>query len=88
MRTTDKLLAACALALAFVAPVFSAQAAEPLSQQLEERNTYTNPSQVGWSANAMVAQKRFTAMLPQRLASMSSTNVSPASMESGLVQQR
>ena len=87
MRPIDKMLAACVVALAFTAPVFSAQATEPLSQQLEERNTYANPAQAGWAANAMMAPKHHTAMHMQGWA-WSSTNVSPASMDSGLVQQR
>jgi hypothetical protein len=50
MKLTAKLIAAAALAVSFAAPAF---AIEPLSQRLEERNTYTNPSPAGWTANAM-----------------------------------
>lgn len=86
MRTIDKLLAASVLALAFAAPVFSAQAAEPLSQQLEERNTYTTPAQAGWTASAM--ETRHSAMRMHGQSWTPSTNVSPSSMNSGLAQQR
>ena len=85
MRTIAKLLAASALAVAFAAPAF---AADPLSQQLEERNTYANPVSAGWTSNAMMAPKHTAAMHMQGAGWTPSTNVSPASMNSGLVQQR
>lgn len=88
MRTIDKLLAASVLALASAAPVFSAQAAEPLSQQLEERNTYTNPAQAGWTASAMETRPSAMRMRMHGHGWMPSTNVSPSSMNSGLEQQR
>jgi hypothetical protein len=84
MNVTTKLLAASALLVAFAVPAF---AIEPLSQQLEERNTYTNPMQGGWSANAMEMRTSRT-MQMQSPSWTHSTNVSPASMNSGLEQQR
>ena len=85
MNITAKLIAATALAVSFAAPAF---AIEPLSQQLEERNTYTNPVPSGWSANAMDTRMHRTSMHMQGPAWTPSTNVSPASMNSGLEQQR
>lgn len=85
MNITAKLIAATALAVSFAAPAF---AIEPLSQQLEERNTYTNPAPAGWSANAMDTRMHRASMHMQGPAWTPSTNVSPASMNSGLEQQR
>lgn len=85
MNVATKLLAASALFVAVAAPAF---AIEPLSQQLEERNTYANPAQAGWSANAMESRTHHAAMHMQGPAWTPSTNVSPSSMNSGLVQQR
>ena len=84
MNVTTKLLAASALLVAFAVPAF---AIEPLSQQLEERNTYTNATQAGWSANAMEMRTSRTVQM-QAATWTPSTNVSPASMNSGLWQQR
>ncbi len=85
MNITARLIAATALTVAFAAPAF---AIEPLSQQLEERNTYTNPAQSGWAASPMEMRSHRTAMHMQAHAWTPSTNVSPASMDSGLEQQR
>jgi hypothetical protein len=84
MNVTTKLLAASALLVAFAVPAF---AIDPLSLQLEERNTYTNPMQAGWSANAMEMRSSRTVQM-QVPSWTRSTNVSPASMNSGLEQQR
>ncbi|MDB5579094.1 MAG: hypothetical protein JWR80_4270 [Bradyrhizobium sp.] len=88
MNTTTKLLAASALFVAFAAPAF---AIEPLSQQLEERNTYTNPAQAGWTSNAMESRsmsRHHAAMNMQGPTWRTQNNVSPSSMDSGLEQQR
>ncbi len=85
MNITARLIAATALAVSFAAPAF---AIEPLSQQLEERNTYTNPSQGGWTASAMEMRTHRAPMHVQGSAWRAQTNVSPASMNSGLEQQR
>ena len=92
MRTIAKLLAASALfgsfAVAFAAPAF---AIEPLSQQLEERNTYTNQTQTGWTSNAMESRsmnRHHAAMHMQGPNWRTQNNVSPSSMDSGLEQQR
>lgn len=87
MNTTNKLIAAAALAVAFAAPVFSAQAnVDGETLQLLERNNYTNPAPAGWTANAKMASKHHGAMQMQAPAWRS--NVSPASLNSGLDQQR
>lgn len=87
MNTTNKLIAAAALAVAFAAPVFSAQAnVDGETLQLLERNNYTNPAPAGWTANAKMASKHHGAMQMQGPAWRS--NVSPASLNSGLDQQR
>ena len=90
MNTTNKLIAAAALAVAFAAPVFSAQAnVDGETLQLLERNTYTNPAPAGWSANAKAAT-----MAPKHHGAMQGSawrwqsNVSPASRDYGLEQQR
>lgn len=85
MTLTARLIAATALVVSFAAPAF---AAEPLSQQLEERNTYTNPMPAGWTASAMPMRTHHGAMYMHGPAWTPSTNVSPASMNSGLEQQR
>jgi hypothetical protein len=85
MKLTAKLIAATALAVSFAAPAF---AIEPLSQQLEERNTYANPMPSGWTANAMATRTHRAPMHVQGSAWRAWTNVSPASMNSGLEQQR
>jgi hypothetical protein len=85
MNITAKLIAATALAVSFAAPAF---ASEPLSQQLDERNTYTNPMPSGWAASAMEPRTHHASMHMQGPAWTPSTNVSPASMNSGLEQQR
>jgi hypothetical protein len=90
MNTTNKLIAAAALLAAFAAPVFSAQAnVDGETLQLLERNTYANPP-AGWTANAKdttkMASKHHGAMQMQAPAWRS--NVSPASLNSGLDQQR
>jgi hypothetical protein len=84
MKLTATLIAATALAVSFAAPAF---AIEPLSQQLEERNTYANPMPSGWTANAM-ATRTHRAVHMHGSVWTPSTNVSPASMNSGLQQQR
>ena len=85
MNTTNKLIAAAALALAFAAPVFSAQAnVDGETLQLLERNTYTNPQPAGWTANAKMASKHHMQMQGPAWRS----NISPASPSSGLDQQR
>lgn len=90
MRMINRLLAAATLAAAFAAPVFSAQAnVDGETLQLLERNTYTNPAPAGWSANAkatMMASKHHGGM--QGSAWRWQSNVSPASLDSGLEQQR
>jgi hypothetical protein len=85
MKPTAKLIAATALAVSFAAPAF---AIEPLSQQLEERNTYANPMPTGWTANAMATRTHRGATHMYGSIWTPSTNVSPASMNSGLEQQR
>ena len=89
MNITTRLLTATVLAASiaatFAAPSF---AGEPLSQQLEERNTYTNPMPAGWTANAMETRTQRGALYMQGPAWHSQTNVSPAAMNSGLEQQR
>jgi hypothetical protein len=63
MNTTNKLIAAAALAVAFAAPVFSAQAnVDGETLQLAERNTYAHPAPAGWTANARMASKPHGAM--------------------------
>lgn len=84
MNVTAKLIVAAALAVWFAAPAF---AIEPLSQQLEERNAYTNPMPSGWTSDAM-AMRTPRAMPMHGSAWAPSTNVSPAAMNSGLEQQR
>lgn len=84
MKLTARLIAATALAVSFAAPAF---ASEPLSQQLEERNAYTNPMPSGWTASAM-EMRTHRAMHMHGSVWTPSTNVSPASPNSGLVQQR
>jgi hypothetical protein len=94
MTMTHKLIAAALLAASFAAPVFSANAAvDGLALTLAERNTYTNPAQgAGWSAAyAMDARhkmgaKHKAAMNADWPAGRTDTNVSPASMDSGLRQ--
>ncbi len=93
MNLTSKLLAASVLAVAIAAPVFSAHAnLDALALTLAERNTYTNPTQNGtasfamatttkWSANRSNASTQWPTWTPN-------ANVSPASMNSGLEQQR
>ena len=89
MNTTNKLIAAVALAVAFAAPVFSAQAnVDGETLQLAERNTYTNPAPAGWAANARMASKHHGAMHMQGSVWRWQSNVSPASLDSGLEQQR
>lgn len=85
MTRTAKLIAATALVVSFAAPAF---AIEPLSQQLEERNTYTNPMPSGWTAKAMATRAHHNVLHMNGPAWSPSTNVSPASMNSGLAQQR
>ncbi|HEY4140860.1 MAG TPA: hypothetical protein VGM57_05570 [Pseudolabrys sp.] len=85
MKLTVRLIAAAALVVSVAAPAF---AIEPLSQQLEERNTYTNPSQTTWAASAMEMRTHPAPMHMQGPAWRTQTNVSPASMDSGLEQQR
>jgi hypothetical protein len=85
MKLTAKFIAATALAVSFAAPAF---AIEPLSQQLEERNTYTNPAPAAWTANAMETRTHRAPMHMAGPAWRAWTNVSPASMNSGLEQQR
>jgi hypothetical protein len=85
MKLTATLIAATALAVSFAAPAF---AIEPLSQQLEERNTYVNSMPSGWTANAMAIRTHRGAMHMHGSVWTPSTNVSPASMNSGLQQQR
>ena len=88
MNTTNKLIAAAALAVAFAAPVFSAQAnVDGETLQLLERNNYTNPAPAGWTANAKMASKHH-AMQMQAPAWRARSNVSPASPDAGLEQQR
>jgi len=93
MNTTNKLIAAAALAVAFAAPVFSAQAnVDGETLQLAERNTYANPAPAGWTANAKdtakMASKHHGAMHMQGSAWRWQSNVSPASPDAGLEQQR
>jgi hypothetical protein len=89
MRMINRLLAASVLAVSFAAPVLSAQAAvDSETLQLAERNTFTNPQPAGWTANAKMASKHHSAMQMQGPAWRSQTNVSPASVNSGLEQQR
>ena len=91
MNTTNKLIAAAALAAAFAAPVFSAQAnVDGETLQLLERNTFTNPAPAGWTANAnaKLASQHHSAMHMQGSAWRPQTNVSPASPDAGLEQQR
>jgi hypothetical protein len=88
MNTTTKLLAASALFVAVAAPAF---AIEPLAQQLDERNAYTNPAQAGWTSPAMEARsmsRHHVAMHMQGPTWRTQNNVSPSSMDSGLEQQR
>jgi hypothetical protein len=89
MNTTNKLIAAVALALAFAGPMFSAQAnVDGETLQLAERNTYAHPAPAGWTANARMASKPHGAMHMQGSAWRWQSNVSPASPDSGLEQQR
>jgi hypothetical protein len=88
MKLAAQLIAATALAGSFAvslaAPAF---AIEPLAQQLDERNTYANPTPTGWTAGVMETRTH-RAMHMQGSVWTPSTNVSPASMNSGLEQQR
>ena len=89
MNTTNKLIAAAALAVAFAAPAFSAQANVDMETlQLAERNTYAQPAPSGWTAHARMASKHHGAMHMQGSAWRSQSNVSPASPDAGLEQQR
>ena len=92
MTLTRKLLAASVLAVAIAAPVFSAQAnTDALALTLAERNTYTNPTQNGTASYAMATTTKWTAKRSNASTQWTwtrSTNVSPASMNSGLEQQR
>jgi len=88
MNIAAKLIAASALFVAVAAPAF---AIEPLSQQLEERNTYTNPAQAGWTANAMETRSMSRPQAGMQMQGPNArmlNNVSPSSMNSGLEQQR
>ena len=92
MNITTKLIVATALfgsfAVSFAAPAF---AIEPLSQQLEERNTYANAPQAGWTSHAMETRsmtRHSTGMSMQGPYWRTQNNVSPSSMDSGLEQQR
>lgn len=88
-----KFIAAAVLATAFAAPLLPAQAAvDGLSLTLAERNTFTNPAQGGTAAYAMAgshnmaAKHKAMAMRADWPVERTETNVSPASMDSGLSQ--
>jgi len=85
----NNLLAASVLAVAFAAPVVSAHAGlDALAQTLAERDTYNNPPAAGWSTHAM-ASKHHAAAMPMTWPTWRpDTNVSPASLDAGLKQQR
>jgi hypothetical protein len=90
MKTINKLLAASVLAVSFAAPVLPAHAAtDGLALTLAERDTYNNPPSAGW-AYAMSAKHKMaakhSAMDMNWPTGRTDTNVSPASMDSGLKQ--
>lgn len=92
MKNLSKLLIAASLAASFAAPVYAANApTDALAQTLAERNAYTNPQPVsnGWTASYAMAPARSQMAAWKATASQSwDRNVSPASMNSGLEQQK